>query len=369
MKKNVLAILTLVLVSLMLCSCLSSAVMMNQIKDEVEKNADNIEAQESVPVVEPEKIYFENFAMTVEGGTYDAPVTVSFTGTEGGSVYYTFSNNLFEDGNIVGVAYNGEGVTLPTGTFDLKAVCVDSEGNRSKVISNEYTVSRPFANNDLGEVVECGYYDFVVVRDVKDSIYCYDRFTGTINEIKKFIGDIDYIVTESRVTNNREVNPELYDKIMEVASADVAANFATEFVEDSLYVFSRHNGVHDNTSYIYRGGELKVDDEEISFTYLAGRNEPRFPETMPEIIHEGEKLAVKSFVGDYYFCNTADGSAHYVYNNATGEIAEDKIIAENRFQQLAGVTSNAAYYRVIEDGYYLCKRISYEEIENMFFAK
>ena len=80
-------------------------------------------------------------------------------------------------------------------------------------------------------------------------------------------------------------------------------------------------------------------------------------------------MVVKSFVGDYYFCSNLDGDAHYVYNSVTGEFVEDKLLSANRYHELAGVTSNAAYYRVIEDGHNICKRVSYSEIEDMFSEK
>lgn len=333
--------------------------------DETEYAEQELEVEQEEP-----KVYFEGFDVTLEEGTYDAPAHLSFVGNEGASVYYAFSDGeLTEDGEITGIPWDGSEIPLPAGTFTLRAMCLDGEGN-TKTILRSYTVNRNYSLINYEDVAQNGYFDYVVIRDIRDLVYVFDRFTGELEEVKKFpeANAISHIVARSNVRSTRdEMGAELYDKIMGTVPAGAAQSVKKQVVKDELYVFVKNYDALDGMLYSYIDGEQSGEEREYSVFY-PDNTAYAIPEEYATVQVGDVTLHSTAIIGNYVFCRDYDSQMSYIHDLNTGETVENNVIAQGS-ATLVGVTSNAAYYKFVEDGYYSCTRVDYDEIGSLFFGR
>lgn len=379
--KKLLALMLVAVCCISLCSCLTlvSTKSMMSAREEAFSNMESETEEEyeneyDEPAIEPEydepEVYFEGFDVTLAEGEYASPATLSFTGNEGGTVYYAFADGkLMTDGEPTGILWDGNDISLPAGTFTLRAMCIDAEGN-SKTILRSYTVNRLAAHTGYEHVAQNGYFDYVVIKDENDKVFVYDRFTGEHLETKKFpiTKSISHIIAESRVRSTRdEMGADLYDKIIATAPAGAVGSIKETVVKDELVVYVSNYDALEGIRYTYIDGI--ADEEETEYAIiLPDKDTYAIPEQYRVIATEKGELLASAVIGNYIFCRDTKAEKDYVHDLNTGETVEDVFLAE-RWTVLKGTTSNAVYYQYVDDGEYNCRRVDYDEIGSVFFGR
>ncbi len=379
--KKLLVLMLVAVCCISLCSCLtlvSTKSMMSAREEEFSnmesKTQEEYENEYDEPAVEPEydepEVYFEGFDVTLAEGEYAPPATVSFTGNEGGTVYYAFADGkLMTDGEPTGILWDGNDISLPAGTFTLRAMCIDAEGN-SRTILRSYTVNRLAAHTGYEDVAQNGYFDYVVIKDENDKVFVYDRFTGEHLETKKFpiTKSISHIIAESRVRSTRdEMGADLYDKIIATAPAGAVGSIKETVVKDELVVYVSNYDALEGIRYTYIDGIADEEEMEYAIT-LPDKDTYAIPEEYRVIATEKGELLASAVIGNYIFCRDTEAEKDYVHDLNTGETVEDVFLAE-RWTVLKGTTSNAVYYQYVDDGKYNCRRVDYDEIGSVFFGR
>ncbi|MBQ7399364.1 MAG: chitobiase/beta-hexosaminidase C-terminal domain-containing protein [Clostridia bacterium] len=407
MKRALFSTLLILSVCCILCSCMLT--MTSQMLNEEKFEKDEIDRPEEITVTEePEEVYFEEFAVNVV--SENEPFSVSFSGYEGGTVYYTLDGTFPYDGDyILGKELeNPEKLVLPAGKTWLRAVCVDEDGNKSSVVSENFEVSRLCVNKNTSLIGYNNYLEFAVLGgEITEYVSIYNRFTEEYSK-KSYVGDIQKIVTgvqESSLKN--EIGSENYDKIMNTVSADVAASIANEVNIDELYVYVRNKGYTQPYFYSFIDGKPYKEDEDCGIYLNAKSNEVASPapdgglysiegtafdagdfilcceksgedfylrkyykderesETLLCSASDVGTLYPTAVLGQYAFI-TSENKDKYIYDMENQQFAQNTLLEKYDATEFLGVVPNAFYGKKYEGRGYVAKRIPYEEIATLF---
>lgn len=124
---------------------------------------------------------FSGFGFSHPAGTYAAPLSLSFSGTDGGTVWYTLDgtdplfNSALGSNLNNGTELTEDELTLPTGKTTVSARCITESGLVSPLIQATYSISRTFDSAST-RVAWDDSFEYVV--GLGGAFHYYDRTTG-----------------------------------------------------------------------------------------------------------------------------------------------------------------------------------------------
>ena len=295
---------------------------------------------------------------------------VSFTGTNGGKVYYTTDGTdpLFcsvVGANLTGgsgIAWNGESLTLPVGTNVIKARCIAENGLISPLIEENFDVSIVF-DSASERVTETGTYEYICGPDIGIKRYAKN------GESKRLETVLDKRTDGIAVINDTFYFTPTNGRVLHCSIRDGEANMHFQFNDDWNYCKVVGEGwlwrsilmyedqyakivrwerrdipqvgteeVAKKATLMNRDIALWCKDQQVYACDVDGSNE-RVLWT-----EEGFRLqldAITDKVVLYHYTARDNKIKHMVYDLRTGERRVNRAVEENR--KVLGYTTNAVY--------------------------